>query len=130
MCFVYIVQSIKTKKYFIGSSRNLERILSEHNSGKTKSLKNRRSVKLVFSQKFNTTQEARHVERKLKSYKNRNIIEKIFGIKELPIRAYSSVVERLHGMEEVGVRFSLGPQIISISYFYCAQSQNESIIYK
>ena len=109
MCFVYIVQSIKTKKYFIGSSRNLERILSEHNSGKTKSLKNRRSVKLVFSQKFNTTQEARHVERKLKSYKNRNIIEKIFGIKELPIRAYSSVVERLVCNEEGGVRFSLGP---------------------
>lgn len=30
--------------------------------------------------------------------------------------AYSIVAERLHGMEEVGVRFSLGPLILSLFY--------------
>ncbi len=30
--------------------------------------------------------------------------------------AYSSVAERIHGMDEVGVRFSIGPQ--QIDYLY------------
>jgi len=83
MYFVYILQSIKNNKYYIGSTNNLERRISEHNSGKTKSLKYLTPLKIVFYKKYERESDARLVERKLKKFKNKSIIESIIKDKEI-----------------------------------------------
>lgn len=75
--FVYILKSEKNGRYYIGSTGNLERRLSEHNSGNTKSLKYLRPLKVVFKKGFIQRKEAIKIEKKLKSFKSKNIIEKI-----------------------------------------------------
>lgn len=83
MYYVYILQSQKNKKFYIGSTNNIERRLLEHNSGKTKSISNITPLSLVFKKEFETLKEARAIETKLKRFKNRNIIETIVGQQEL-----------------------------------------------
>ena len=85
---------MKDHRYYIGSTRDLERRIKEHNSGKTISLKHRLPLKLVYSESFKTRKEASVRERKIKSYKGGNSFKKLTW-------ADSSVVECLHGMEEV-----------------------------
>ncbi|MCL4367285.1 GIY-YIG nuclease family protein [Patescibacteria group bacterium] len=77
MCTVYILKSLRSGRYYIGSTTNLGRRLKEHNLGKTKSLKYSRPLEVVFSQDYNSAEEARKVEYKLKSFKSREIIERI-----------------------------------------------------
>ncbi|MFA6190067.1 MAG: GIY-YIG nuclease family protein [Candidatus Staskawiczbacteria bacterium] len=84
MYFLYILQSVKNNRYYIGSTNNLDRRLSEHNGGKTKSLENLRPLKIVFSKEFEKEIDARRIERRLKKFKNRNIIENI--VKEQRIK--------------------------------------------
>jgi putative endonuclease len=77
MYYVYFLQSLKNGHYYIGSSSNPFDRLAEHNSGKTKSTKLLRPWKLVFHQKYSTPEEARRIEKKLKNFKNRKIIDQI-----------------------------------------------------
>ncbi len=77
MYFVYILQSEKSGKYYIGSTGNIERRLLEHNSGKTKSLKYSRPLRIVFRKEFVEESDAKQVERKIKKLKSRTIIEQI-----------------------------------------------------
>ncbi len=77
MYFLYILQSEKNSRYYIGSTNDLERRLAEHNSGKTKSLKYLRPLKIVFQKEYTNEIDARRMELKLKNFKNRHIIEKI-----------------------------------------------------
>ena len=77
MNYVYILQSERNGKYYIGSTNNIERRLLEHNYGKTKSLQHILPVRLVFKQEFGTLLEARKVELKSKKNKSRSIIERI-----------------------------------------------------
>ncbi|MBK6912191.1 MAG: GIY-YIG nuclease family protein [Ignavibacteriales bacterium] len=41
MYFVYILQSLKDNKRYIGSTNEIQRRVEEHNSGKVKSTRNR-----------------------------------------------------------------------------------------
>ncbi|PLX27029.1 hypothetical protein C0581_03830 [Candidatus Parcubacteria bacterium] len=75
--YVYILQSLKNKKYYVGSTNNVDRRVFEHNSGKTKSIKYMRPWQLRFVQKYSTIKQARQIECKLKKFKNRGIIEQI-----------------------------------------------------
>ena len=77
MYFVYILKSNKNGRYYIGSTNNLERRILEHNSGKTKSLKYLRPLEIVFYKEFIEEYEAKKIEKKLKRFKNKNIIERI-----------------------------------------------------
>ncbi|MBK5215567.1 MAG: GIY-YIG nuclease family protein [Candidatus Pacebacteria bacterium] len=77
MEYVYILQSERNSRYYIGSTNNLERRLLEHNSGHTKSLRNLLPMILVFNQGYEKIGEARKMELRLKRLKSRIIIESI-----------------------------------------------------
>ncbi len=74
---VYILQSRKNSRYYIGSTDNIERRLKQHNNGLAVSTKNIRPLELKAILQCNTIEEARINEHKLKDYKSRKIIEKV-----------------------------------------------------
>jgi putative endonuclease len=56
--FVYVLRSLKDRGLYTGMTSDLERRLHDHNSGKTKSLRHRRPLVLVYSEKFDTRSAA------------------------------------------------------------------------
>jgi len=75
--YVYILQSLKNQRFYIGSTSDLRRRLIDHNLGKSRYTSFNRPFELVFSQEYLNLIEARKVEYKLKSFKSRKILEKI-----------------------------------------------------
>lgn len=77
MAYVYILQSLKNNKFYIGSTTDLQRRLDEHNSGHSPYTKNNLPFKLVFQQIYPNLVDARKVESWLKRLKSRIILEQI-----------------------------------------------------
>jgi len=77
MSYVYISQSIRDGRYYVGSTTDLPRRLHHHANGFTPSTKRFGEIKLVFSQEYATLKEARYIESKLKKLKRRDYIDKI-----------------------------------------------------
>jgi len=76
--WIYILQSLKNGRYYIGSSKDVKVRLNEfHNKGKVKATKYQRPWIIVFKQKCKSETIAKQIEAKLKSYKSRRIIESI-----------------------------------------------------
>jgi len=73
----YVLKSLKDNRLYIGSTENLLRRISEHNSGKNQSTKNRRPLILVYHEEFETIKEARIRERLFK--KSHGILYKAAG---------------------------------------------------
>jgi len=74
MFYVYILQSEKDQKRYIGFTTNFERRLSEHNSGLVKSTKNRRPLKIIYLEEFESKDEAMNREKEIKAKKGKFII--------------------------------------------------------
>lgn len=70
MFYVYIIQSIKNKRYYIGHTNDLSKRLKEHNSGKTRSTKAYMPWKIVYREVLGTKPEAYRREMEIKSYKS------------------------------------------------------------
>ena len=68
---VYVLQSQKSGRLYIGYTKNMERRLEEHNSGQTTSTRNKGPWELLIAQKVSSKEEAMGLERKLKSWKNK-----------------------------------------------------------
>ena len=83
MGIIYILQSLVNQRYYVGSTNDLERRMKEHNSGKSTYTKLTKPFKLVFWQHFNSLQDARKAEYRLKKFKNRSIIERIIEDKHI-----------------------------------------------
>ena len=77
MACVYILQSEITKKYYVGSTQDLSRRIKEHFSGKVYTTKRMLPVRLVFTQKYSSIIIAKNIEKKLKAFKSKVIIQKI-----------------------------------------------------
>jgi putative endonuclease len=77
MYYVYVLESLKDGKYYIGVTKDVDRRLKEHNCGYSKSTSPRRPFRLVHSEQFSGIKEAYSRERFLKSKKSKNLIEKI-----------------------------------------------------
>jgi putative endonuclease len=73
--YLYILKSKKTDKFYIGHTNDLERRITEHNSGQTKSTKSGIPWEIVFKREFNSNTEANQAELKLKKMKSRKYIE-------------------------------------------------------
>ena len=69
MYFVYILKSLSDKNHYIGCTTDLERRISEHNAGKTVSLKGRRPLVLLYSETYDNQEAAYKREKQIKSYK-------------------------------------------------------------
>ena len=81
--FVYILQSRKNGRYYIGSSNEVARRKSEHDRGHVIATRNLRPLKLVFHQEYETIGIARKVEYWLKRLKDKQILEKIVASGEI-----------------------------------------------
>ena len=68
--YVYVLKSIEKSRFYIGHTSNLERRISEHNAGKTRSTKAYKPWKLVYFEKFESKSEAYKREMEIKSYKS------------------------------------------------------------
>jgi putative endonuclease len=66
MWYVYIIKSLKSNWYYVGSTNSLERRVNEHNNKKVSSTKAYIPVKLVWSRDFQVEKEARAYEKLLK----------------------------------------------------------------
>jgi putative endonuclease len=77
MANIYILESLKDGRYYIGSTINLETRLKHHQGGHTPSTKGFGEIKLVFSQQYNSLKEARIIEKRLKKLKRKDYIKKI-----------------------------------------------------
>jgi len=76
MSYVYILKNEKGN-YYIGSTSDIKRRIKQHQIGYTYSTKRMQNLKLVFSEKFDTLKEARHIEYRLKKLKRHDYIDKI-----------------------------------------------------
>ena len=74
MYFVYILLSEKDNKRYIGFTDDIDRRLIEHNTGKVKSTKNRRPLKLIYLEQFENKSVAMKREKEIKNQKGKFII--------------------------------------------------------
>jgi putative endonuclease len=74
MAIVYILQSQSSGRFYIGSTDDLDRRLSEHQRGHTPSTRGRGPWRLVHREKFPTLLEARKRELEVKGWKSAKMI--------------------------------------------------------
>ena len=77
MAYVYILQSKRNQRFYIGSTNDLARRLKEHNTGKHHMSKRLQPLKLIFQQEYQDIADARKIEMKLKKLKRKDYILKI-----------------------------------------------------
>lgn len=68
MFYVYILQSLKDNRLYIGYSDDLKRRVQEHNSGKNKSTRHRKPFKLVYYEAYQSKLDAENRETNLKLF--------------------------------------------------------------
>ena len=76
MPFVYILQN-ERRKYYVGSTINLQERMRHHMGGYTPSTHRMGKLQLVFYQEYKTLVEARSVEVKIKKLKRHDYIANI-----------------------------------------------------
>jgi putative endonuclease len=72
MYFIYVLQSVKDGKYYIGQTNNLNERLLRHNSGQVTSTKNRRPFKIIYRETFENRSESIFREKQIKAMKGGN----------------------------------------------------------
>ncbi len=77
MAHVYILYSQLKDRYYIGSTHDIRIRLLEHNSGMTPSTKDGRPWVCVFVHETQTLKKSRELEFRIKSWKDRKLIERI-----------------------------------------------------
>ena len=75
MAHVYILQSESTGRFYVGSSDDLERRLSEHLRGHSPATRGRGPWKLVYKEAFESPVEARRRELEIKHWKSAKMIQ-------------------------------------------------------
>ena len=80
MFFVYVLLSLKDNTTYIGSSEDIDKRLKEHNQGKTKSIKHKLPMELVYYEAYKTKTLARkrEIELKKNSFAKEQLFKRIF----------------------------------------------------
>ena len=79
MHFVYIAKSLKDNGFYVGCTNNLKKRLNYHNSGKTRSLRNRNPLKIIYTEQYFSAEEAYNREKQIKSYKGGEAFKKLIS---------------------------------------------------
>ncbi|MFA4891014.1 MAG: GIY-YIG nuclease family protein [Candidatus Gracilibacteria bacterium] len=75
--YVYILQSEKNGRYYVGSTNDLERRFKEHNGRQVRATKYICPLKLVYTEEFVDIIDARRRELQIKKWKSKKEIEKL-----------------------------------------------------
>jgi len=75
--YIYILQSLKDKKYYIGETTDVPARLSFHNAGKQRSTRNRTPFILVLSEEYENRTQALQREKQIKSWKGGAAFKKL-----------------------------------------------------
>ncbi|MTI20773.1 GIY-YIG nuclease family protein [Fulvivirga sp. RKSG066] len=73
----YAIDSISRNYLYVGISNNVERRLTEHNSGKNKTTRPYKPFILIYTKEFETRIEARAHEKYLKSGSGKEFLKKL-----------------------------------------------------
>jgi putative endonuclease len=74
---MYILRSASTGRYYVGSSNDLKRRVSEHVRSHSLATRGRGPWKLVYEEPFDTLLEARRREFKIKRWKSAKLIAEL-----------------------------------------------------
>jgi len=74
---VYIIQSEKNGRYYIGVTADLNQRLEDHNQNKNRSTKNKGPWKIVHAESFTEKSAAWLREKKIKKYKGGEAFRKL-----------------------------------------------------
>ena len=75
--YVYVLWSDSLRKRYIGSCRDLEKRINEHNRGKQQFTKGGKPWRLIYSEKYDSYSDARKQEIFLKSGVGRKFLDKL-----------------------------------------------------
>ena len=79
MYYFYILHSLKTGRYYIGSCAGVKNRIRMHNLGRVRSTKFHVPWEVVYTEKYQTLAEARKREYQAKSWKKRAALEKLIS---------------------------------------------------
>ena len=68
MYFVYILQSLRDDRTYVGYTNNLDERLKRHNAGLVPATRHRTPLKLIYSEQFETAKEAKEREKYYKKW--------------------------------------------------------------
>jgi len=80
MYTTYIIQSVKNKHYYIGSTSDVNKRIFCHNADKNRSTKNKGPWKLVYSENFVDRKSAWLREKQIKNYKGGEAFRKLIKL--------------------------------------------------
>jgi len=80
MFTVYILQSIKNNRYYIGHASDMITRLARHNAGMVKSTKSFIPWKIIYTENYNTKSEAYRRELEVKNYKRGIKFKRLLGL--------------------------------------------------
>ena len=79
MPYMYILFSEKLNKFYIGACIDMDRRMREHNIGHSKFTSTGMPWQLMYTEEFETLQEAKQREKKIKEMKSRKYIENLIS---------------------------------------------------
>jgi len=82
MYFVYILQSLKDKRTYVGYTNDFDRRFKEHNLGQSKATKHRTPLILLFKEQYEDIKAAKSRELWWKSGFGRNKLKEYFSKQE------------------------------------------------
>ena len=77
--YVYILQSLKDHKYYIGSTSDIDKRLQFHNAGLQRSTRNRIPFKLVYQEELPDKTAALKREKQIKSFKGGRAFQRLIS---------------------------------------------------
>ena len=83
---VYVLQSLRDGRFYVGSTTALPARWRHHQGGFTHSTKRFGPCKIVLTQEYPTLEEARYVEQRLKKMKRKDYIEKMVNDGYIKVR--------------------------------------------
>ncbi len=75
--YVYVLQSLKDKNFYLGYTKNLNKRIREHKNGESRSTKHRRPFKLIYFEGHTNKFDALRRERYFKNSKGKSMLKTI-----------------------------------------------------